>query len=474
MNKPNILLVVLDAVRAKNTSIHGYHRPTTPFLEEYSQNATFYRQTRSPSIHSVASHASMWTGMHVEEHGVTQHEDTIPPVNTIWQELIDNGYETGLFTRNAVVSRASNLSEPFNYEMTGIDRNTKSKLYTDAYSPTDIKTHEGFSKNLERILQDDSSVRAFLNSVYHIYQKQRSVTSPSLSSKKLVNGFLNWQSNHDQWAACINLIDAHSPYEPSDNIWGDSSLAEMQSNISTTMSEAFIRDQPWWRLEAFEHLYDGAIRKVDYYVQQLVQGLKKEGVHDDTLVIITSDHGDGFGEVSRLNNRTRMIEHSWGIHEVLTHVPLVVKYPGQEDRKVVNKCASLTNLPRTIQSTLANEVSTDSFVSDGPVISSTYRLLKEDVDIFKGSDSSAEDYIGPWRACYENGEEGTVRKYAQHKEESATVEIYNAQDSRLLNREGNNKVRSVFDKLELQDIKGSQQEVTEELEQRLTDLGYLR
>lgn len=109
-----MLLIVLDSVRARNTSLHGYSRTTTPFLEAFSERSTVYTQARSPSSYSIASHVSMFTNMHVEEHGAVENTATIDINRTIWSELAsEHGYATGLFTPNPVIADASNLHKAF-------------------------------------------------------------------------------------------------------------------------------------------------------------------------------------------------------------------------------------------------------------------------------------------------------------------------------------------------------------------------
>ena len=106
MNKPNVLLVILDSVRAKNTSLLGYPRETTPKLETFAKNATTYTNARAPGIHSISSHTSIFTGYHVAEHQATSHGASLRPGHTVWEMLSGAGYRTGLFTPNAVVAES--------------------------------------------------------------------------------------------------------------------------------------------------------------------------------------------------------------------------------------------------------------------------------------------------------------------------------------------------------------------------------
>ena len=477
MDEPNVLLVVLDSVRARNVGLYGYHRDTTPFLTEYADRATVYRQARSPGIHSVASHASLWTGAAVEEHRATRHEDRLRPGTTVWESLADEGYSTALFTTNPVVAHSSNLSEPFDDEFTDDFVDNSEKLFPDAHSPADVVKHEGVSGNLKRSLRDDRPVRSLLNGAHHFAEKKRGRLSDSVTSAELVEEFLEWRGCSDEpWAACINLMDAHFPYEPAEEYdrWGGARLAAIHADLEKPPANEFIGGRPWWQLEAFEHLYDGAIRELDEYLERIVTGLERRGEHDDTLVVVTSDHGEGFGEVSPLTGRTRLVDHSWGIHEAVTHVPLVVKYPGQSDRSVVEDAATLTRFRDTVDAAVDRVAPHDSFVPDGPVLSSTYRLRKEDALIFEGSDERATDYYGPWRAAYETADDA-VYKYARRGDDSLVVRIPNAQESSSRRAEGARKVESAFDGVDPRDLTESDaNEVSSGVEDRLTELGYLR
>lgn len=478
MSDPNILLVILDSVRAKNTGVYGYHRDTTPFLQRYSDEATVYRQARAPGIHSVASHASIWTGAEVQQHRVVNHEDQLRPDTTIWEELSEAGYRSAIFTTNPIVAHSSNLSEQFDDRFTDTLTDTSQRLFKDAHSPDDVGKHEGVVGNLTRCLDDDQPVRSLLNSVHHMYlKKRRKVVDESLTSADLVEQFLEWQDDSTgPWAACLNLMDAHFPYTPDADCdhWGGDRLNELHADLTKPPANEFIGGRPWWQLEAFEHLYDGTIRELDGYVQRIVQGLKQTGDHEDTLVVVTSDHGEGFGEMSRLTGRTRLVDHSWGIHEVITHVPLVVKYPGQTKGTVVEEFASLSNFPETVRSVTEGKDTRRTFVPDGPVVSSTDRVRNAQSAIFEDSEEDIENYLGPWRAVYRE-EDGEKYKYLERDGESLVVRIQDAQNSYPVRRDVGDTVQRAFDSFETRGIKiDSEEALSDTVEEQLEELGYLR
>lgn len=106
MEHPNFLLIVLDSVRARNMSMHGYERETIPFLESFVDEATTYTQARAPGVASVPSHASLFTGLHVAEHGMRDVDRRLTAGTTIWDELADDGYETGVCSYNSYLTQA--------------------------------------------------------------------------------------------------------------------------------------------------------------------------------------------------------------------------------------------------------------------------------------------------------------------------------------------------------------------------------
>lgn len=94
--KPNILLVVMDSVRASNTSLYGHENETTPFLESLAESSTVYEQARSSGSWSLPSHTSLFTGYNVAEHGIVEPENRLEEGHTIFETLRDEGYVLSL------------------------------------------------------------------------------------------------------------------------------------------------------------------------------------------------------------------------------------------------------------------------------------------------------------------------------------------------------------------------------------------
>ncbi|MEF8813137.1 MAG: sulfatase-like hydrolase/transferase [Halovenus sp.] len=497
----NVLLVVLDSVRAENTSLHGYGRETTPFLSDFADRSTVYTQARAPGIHSIASHVSMFTGTHVEEHGALHHTAQIDPSRTVWHELeTEFGYTTGLFTNNRIVSDASNLSEAFGYvhepdyplterlEDT-VDDTLLERAYYRGYdtvsrlaayvradadeNPDDVES--GTPGRLEQAYEGLTSQVGRIADATGLSELTSSSGYKTLYGGTFTDAFLEWESRQDDpWAVCLNLMDAHSPYEPKSEFdrWATDRNWQIQREEKPSVWET-LEGRGWDRIESLEPLYDGTIRQTDEIVRDLVANLEDRGLLSETTLVITSDHGEAFGERSRLNQDIRLRDHKWGIHEVLTHVPLVVSYPDQTEGTVVDDVVSLTDMPAVLRTAATDESGTEQLTGEDVALASTFRLPKGRVSKYSSIDD-IDSYVGPWRAVYET-RDGSVRKFAAKGEWHVTLDIDHAGDATVVSREDDGRVAKEYDRLADSGLLTQQtSEIDDEVEQQLEDLGYIR
>lgn len=474
MSDVNVLLIILDSVRAKNTSLHGHNEQTTPFLESFTDEAEWYRQARAPSIHSVASHASIFTGLHVTQHGVTKHESRLNPDATVWSMLSEQGYETGLFTPNVVVTESSNLAEPFDI-VSGPRRDPKHRYFDNALSPNDIEGHQTKAEYLMRCLNSGRPLRSVFNGLYFLADNTEDYDPEQSSAKRYIEEFTDWTAEKDgPWAACLNFMDSHYPYKPVSNFEsaGTEGLSEIHDSLSSPISKDVATSKQWWKLRAIESLYDDCIRQADAAVETLIAELRARDELNNTLVVITSDHGDGFGEQSRVDPRVRAAYHSWGIHEVLTHVPLLVSHPNGAGQGATDQLASLTQFPSVVKDTLHNE--RGSFAVEEYAFAATERLERPEV-MLPDECEERKQYGGPWRAVYEQDADA-VRKYATHGEAAATIHVKDAQTSyRVDDRKGRDMVEDQYEKLESANVSdGETSDLGTSVEDHLEDLGYIR
>ncbi|WP_281194043.1 sulfatase-like hydrolase/transferase [Halorubrum sp. F4] len=472
MGQPNVLLVILDSVRAQNVGHLGYPRDTTPNIDSFTERATTYLNARSPGIHSISSHVSLFTGYHVAEHRATSHSTSISPGHTIWEDLADDGYRTGLFTPNSIVAESSNLSSFFD-DVVGPKR--QELVFSDALGPKQVKGDPSYGEYILAALRSDSPLKAIVNGLSREFGRSKGVHDPKREhGGRYVEEFEEWRQSRDgPWAACLNLMDAHYPYIPLEKYvqWGGKELQDLHKKaMGGPLTTQYLGERPFWELEACESLYDDCIRQADTYVEKLFTTLEAAGELENTLIVVTSDHGEGFGEYSVVNDEVRLIDHSWGIGDEVSHVPLVVKHPEQSTSETVETPASLTCFPSVVEQVVDGK--TDSFVPDDEQAITTSHRIQEPGDQLPLAKKDREPYFGPWHAvCREF--DGTITVDAVRREDY--VRYQPSSSHRQNNRSSIERkyVDTLLENLSNIGIVEGVQEIDGKVEQRLHELGYV-
>jgi arylsulfatase A len=365
----NVLLVVLDSVRAANCSLYGARRPTTPTLSALAAESTVYEQARAPSNWSLPSHVSLFTGLETHVHRVTVHH-RLEPGHTVFEELADEGFDTGLFTENGfLAAHEVGLKSAFETVETVPDETPR------RYATGELNDGpDGF------------------------YYADR---------------FVSWVDDREgPWAACLNLMDAHRPFEPRPAFdrWGDVEARRFQSALDLRWEPQFHGgEHAYWRLAGLESLYDGGIRQADAVLDRVVRALRDRGVLDETLLVVCGDHGDGFGRAGYLPGEPPAVSHIVPMHETLLHVPLVVRHPGGGDGRRVADPATLTRFPAAVRAALGGERA--SFVPEGPVVASKQPVTADLRERFEDACERPDPLFEPSRARYDRVGDAVRKTY---------------------------------------------------------------
>ncbi|MDR3634909.1 MAG: sulfatase [Isosphaeraceae bacterium] len=342
--KPNVLLVVLDTVRADHLSLYGYHRPTTPNLDRISRLGIRFDQARSTAPYTMPSHASMFTGRWPHEMNDVQYSPLDQRYPTLAEYLRDRGFRTGGFVGNTYYCN----------EWFGLARGfSHYEDYPQRREPTPSEMLR--SVRLGRGLL---AAGAWLGLAEADSYDQR-VTAADVNRRAL--DWLDRQANPTADAPFflfVNYIDAHSPYfPPGDYARRFSELGKTLHGynlLSTTQRKKLSENTPedhQKRLTAASLLgdaYDDCIGYLDEQLGRLLSELDRRGVLDNTLVIVTSDHGEHIGE-------HELFGHATSLYQPLVHVPLVIvppkgRRPSGEAApgQFVGKPVSLRAIPATV------------------------------------------------------------------------------------------------------------------------------
>lgn len=293
---PNVLLLVWDTVRAASLSLHGAEIPTTPQLDSIARHGVVFDEAHSTAPWTLPSHASMFTGRYTSATG-TDFDTALPTgAPTLAEVLRDRGYVTGGFTANLMATRAeSGLARGFiRYE--DFTSSAREVLHSTTFTQADI-----FVVFLENLRQG-RYWRVWRDLRQGNFETHFTVASHDVKRAPVVaRDFLAWQEalpRERPFFAFVNLFDAHDPYLPP---------PEFLEPVSGPNPRAVDR-------------YHGSIRYVDDVVGRMLRELDRRGVLDNTIVVITSDHGEQFGEHG-------LTLHGNSLYRQVLHVPLVMVYP---------------------------------------------------------------------------------------------------------------------------------------------------
>jgi arylsulfatase A-like enzyme len=321
---PNVLLIVLDTVRAADLGLHGFELPTTPFLEELAARGVAFETAVSPSSWTLPSHASMFTGRWPSELRANWHDPLRSSRLSIAEVLRAAGYRTGGFVGNVTyTSFETGLGQGFEtYE----DRRLKLGELVHAVALGRYTIEAERTRNLlgERWLLDRN-------------------TAAELRAR-----FVGWvdEGPRDRpFFGFLNLYDAHLPYDPADRhrgMFGSDTRPSRGTRLHRFlqgMGPLRPRDSTWLREARLR--YDEAIATMDAEIRGLLDDLAARGLLENTVVIVTSDHGELFGEMG-------LIGHGNSLHINTIRVPLVMAGPGRPAGVRVDRPVSLRDLAATI------------------------------------------------------------------------------------------------------------------------------
>ncbi len=295
---PNMVLVVLDTLRADHLGCYGYSRNTSPRIDAFAAAATKYRRCVAAAPWTIPTHASLFTGLFPFEHGVHTYKGPAPTPDdlliplapdhtTLAETLRAEGYRTAAFMANSgYLDPVFQLDQGF-----------------DVYRIKHV-----WSAELNELVfdwLDDNAARPFLLFINYIdpHRPYNTTPRPGLLDQPAV------RDNGELLDALVEHVLSGKGPAP----------AELVGQVI---------DQ-----------YDTGIGNADESVGALLDRLTALGLYDSSVIVLTSDHGEHFGD-------HQLVEHSKDVYESALWVPLIIKTPGQQAPAVVGDLTATTDLPR--------------------------------------------------------------------------------------------------------------------------------
>ena len=339
-SRPDILLIVLDCARYPDIGSGKDRDPSLTNTNELIQEGLTFDHALSPASWTLPAHASLFTGLNPWEHyvfsnGSARLPDTLP---TLAEKLRKSSYQTASFSANPYISPLTGLTRGFNDSFwggfLGCSLRRGPELSKRLFNPASQQRGQpeqglpswksGLSQSLALTAPRMPHLFDGINRVVAHLKKPPSDSPPRVASwiESTLTRWLQGLAKGVPAFAFINLIDAHEPYF---GVGKDSpSWFEWYRSLSRYQEGRFLMksgDPKALRASTIVHKsYTDTLRIVDGRIGDIISIFKNLRNWDNSLVIVTSDHGQAFGEESS-------VYHRWGYADSIFRIPLVVRFP---------------------------------------------------------------------------------------------------------------------------------------------------
>lgn len=292
LSPPNVLLISIDTLRRDHCSLYGYGLPTTPTLEALADAGVRFDRFYAPSATTAPSHAALFTGHFQGAHGVVKNG---VPLEMALPTLAEHFAAAGYQTAGAVSSYP--LHRRFGFR-------------------------RGFSAYYDRFETDTSTMHP------GDWEGHRVGGAFDRRAELTTEWVLRWLARRRdperRFFLFVHYFDPHAPYAPPEP-YADRFATDPTDPLATAVAS-----------------YDGEIAYVDAQVARLTDALEAAGLGDDTLVVVTADHGEGLMD----HGITR---HGPQLYEEAVRIPLVLRWPARlPARHVISQPYSLIDLGPTL------------------------------------------------------------------------------------------------------------------------------
>jgi len=322
---PNILLIVLDTVRADRISCYGFPEDATPEIDRLAREGTTFSEATTPAPWTLPAHASLFTGLYPSEHGAHYgHLHLDRDATTMAELLATLGYRTVGFSKKTWLSRGMGTTQGF-------------ERYRDFRLPEPRRR-----LLLARLAASAREAR-----------RGRVERHGDAGGHEIASAAADWlraRERRDDRAPFFlfaNFNEAHLPFLPPRPYWlrfagtmprDEALLANLDPMVYIAGEVRLSPDD----VDVLRALYAGEIAYLDRQIGRIVGALEETGALDRTLVIVTSDHGENIADHA-------LMGHVLCVYETLLRVPLVVRYPARFPRGTIDaRPVQLTDLLPTI------------------------------------------------------------------------------------------------------------------------------
>ncbi len=313
---PHIFVLVLDTLRFDRVGVYGESK-LTPHLDRLAKSSIVYRNAISTAPWTLPMHASLFTGLYPHEHGVSWGHYRLDERQPVLAELLtERGYHTLAVSNNRLLSRDNGFARGFDLFLeTPTDVHLKGwRLALRCATPRRIAEWLG----LPQLVAEDAG------SAWTNWLVKRHLKTQSAADRPLF-AFINYFEPHDPYLPPQPYFESHLTPAQRD---AARQLHQTQDDLAAHacgVTRTFDEDQ----IQLMAALYDAEVAYQDAMVGDLLKTLEESGLLQTSWLVVTSDHGELFGE-------SNMVFHTAGSHYQLLHVPLIVRPPGGVEGRFVD------------------------------------------------------------------------------------------------------------------------------------------
>jgi len=318
--KPNVIILLIDMLRADHVHSYGYERETTPNIDKYAGEGVMFSNVRAQAAWTLPSTATLLSGLYPSTHGARGIENSMARgVETMAEVFQQNGYATAALVANPVLKRSYNINQGFDYYCDDI--------MSYSYLLLAARNTCLLGKSLNAI---ESTKLLFSNKALDIFNTPdvvggyRLLFRPDkMGSETIHEGALKWirKNPHRPFFLYLHYVDVHGPYK-----------------VQRPFDEDFVGRPVMIRM----NLYDGALRYADAQIKLFIDELDRLGILDNSILFITSDHGHEFNEHGGKS-------HGYTLYEEQLQVPLIfLRTPAFPFNKVVSAPVGLIDIKPTL------------------------------------------------------------------------------------------------------------------------------
>lgn len=317
----NIVLVVVDALRADHLGCYGYDRRTSPNIDRMAAEGVMFANAYAQAPRTKESTASLVTSLYPSTHGVARLGGALSETSLTVMELMRAaGYVTATVSANPLVSPTFGFGRGVEF------------FYTEAPSVTERTVLRRVTRTLAR----RTPALGWLATLIHQGERalpfrEQIYPFDGRDAARLNEAFFSWADglSRGPFFAYVHYMEPHAPYAPPspfDELFDPDYAGPEVTGYPTgeSLMLPFVEGEPLPDAERLNMVaqYDGSIAYFDREFGRLLEGLQRRGLVGSTLVILTSDHGEEFYD-------HRGWGHGQSLYEELIRVPLIVWCPGR-------------------------------------------------------------------------------------------------------------------------------------------------